>query len=109
VLGTDPNDADSDDDGLLDGDEPNFASDSDGDGLINPLDPDSDNDGLFDGTESGVVAGDLGPDTDLGAGNFVPDGDASTTTSAWSRVDTDRGSRARRRGGHQPQRPRGRR
>ena len=38
---------------MTDGDEPNPADDTDGDGLINVLDPDSDGDGLFDGTELG--------------------------------------------------------
>jgi clumping factor A len=53
-LGTDPNDADSDDDGVRStAASPTVADDTDGDGLINALDPDSDNDGLFDGTEPG--------------------------------------------------------
>jgi hypothetical protein len=55
-IGTNPNDADSDDDGVLDGAERDFFLDTDGDGRINALDPDSDNDGLFDGTETGVTA-----------------------------------------------------
>ena len=38
---------------MIDGQEPNPADDTDGDGLINALDADSDNDGLFDGTELG--------------------------------------------------------
>jgi hypothetical protein len=55
VLGFNPNDSDSDDDGTLDGDE-----DADGDGLSNagevllgsdPLNPDSDDDGIPDGEE----------------------------------------------------------
>ena len=50
-LGSDPQDADTDDDGVLDGAEANAAFDTDGDGLINVLDPDSDNDRLTDGTE----------------------------------------------------------
>ncbi|MEM1028761.1 MAG: OmpA family protein [Myxococcota bacterium] len=88
LLGTDPNDADSDDDGVLDGDEPNFADDTDGDGLINALDPDSDDDGLTDGTELGVAT--PGPDTDLTANNFTPDADPTTTTSPVN-PDTDGG------------------
>ncbi|UFN44868.1 Ig-like domain-containing protein [Nocardioides okcheonensis] len=44
TLGTNPNDADSDDDGLGDGAEVNTHGTS-------PLDPDSDNDGLTDGAE----------------------------------------------------------
>jgi outer membrane protein OmpA-like peptidoglycan-associated protein len=43
-----------------------------------------------DGTEAGVVADDLGPDTDVAAGNFVPDADPTTTTSAVN-PDTDGG------------------
>ena len=41
VIGTDPNDADSDDDGVLDGAEANYTDDTDGDGnpyaLANPI------------------------------------------------------------------------
>jgi uncharacterized repeat protein (TIGR01451 family)/MYXO-CTERM domain-containing protein len=84
VIGTDPDDADSDDDGVRDGDEANFADDTDGDGLVNALDPDSDDDGLYDGTEVGVTTPDA--DTDVGAGHFTPDADPSTTTSM---VDPD--------------------
>jgi len=72
-IGTDPRDADSDDDGVSDGDEPDFDEDTDGDGRINALDPDSDGDGLKDGTELGVTTPD--GDTDVGAGNFVADAD----------------------------------
>jgi peroxiredoxin len=43
IVGTDPNDADSDKDGLIDGDELSFGS--------NPLVKDSDGDGLDDGDE----------------------------------------------------------
>ncbi|MDB4995785.1 MAG: sdr, partial [Myxococcaceae bacterium] len=50
-LKSNPNDADTDDDGALDGAEANPADDTDGDGLRNVLDVDSDNDGLYDGTE----------------------------------------------------------
>jgi hypothetical protein len=87
-IGTDPDDADSDDDGVADGDEPDFDQDTDGDGLINALDPDSDGDGILDGTEMGVT--DPGADTDLDAGNFVPDSDPSTTTDPLD-PDTDGG------------------
>ncbi|RYZ02713.1 MAG: hypothetical protein EOO73_30595 [Myxococcales bacterium] len=86
TLGTDPNDADTDNDGLLDGDEPNPTLDSDGDGLNNPLDPDSDNDGLFDGTESGKDCS--SPAT--AAGSCIPDADPTTTTSPID-ADTDDG------------------
>ncbi|HRI65794.1 MAG TPA: MopE-related protein [Polyangium sp.] len=52
-LGANTNDADSDDDGLLDGDEDNPSDDTDQDGVVNVLDVDSDSDALFDGTEAG--------------------------------------------------------
>ncbi len=87
-IGTDPQDADSDDDGVIDGAESNYTDDTDGDGLINPLDPDSDNDGIFDGTETGVTVPNA--DTDVGNGHFVPDADPSTTTGPLD-PDTDDG------------------
>lgn len=91
LIGTDPDDADSDDDGVADGDEPNYADDTDGDGLINAMDPDSDDDGLFDGTEMGYTEDDVGPDTDLDAGHFVPDGDGGATTTSPVDPDSDDG------------------
>jgi hypothetical protein len=45
-------DPDSDDDGLLDGNEVNPCDDTDGDGLANLIDPDSDGDGMEDGWEA---------------------------------------------------------
>jgi MYXO-CTERM domain-containing protein len=89
TLGTDKNDADSDDDGVIDGEEPHPGDDPDHDGLINALDPDSDDDGLFDGTELGVTAPD--PDTDLTKHNFVADADDSTQTDPED-PDTDGGT-----------------
>jgi uncharacterized repeat protein (TIGR01451 family)/MYXO-CTERM domain-containing protein len=88
AIGSNPMDADTDDDGVLDGAEPNFSDDSDGDGLINVLDPDSDNDGLYDGTELGVVSPNA--DTDLTKNHFIPDADPATKTNPLNR-DTDRG------------------
>jgi outer membrane protein OmpA-like peptidoglycan-associated protein len=88
ILGTDPNDADTDDDGIADGDEPDFDRDTDGDGLVNARDPDSDNDGLRDGTETGVTA--PLPDTDVSTGNFVPDANPLSTTNPLD-PDTDDG------------------
>ena len=88
-LGTDPNDADSDDDGIPDGQEPSPGVDTDGDGLINALDPDSDNDGLFDGTEVGN--GCTAPGIDLGAGHCVADGDDGQTKTDPLDADTDDG------------------
>ena len=59
LLGTHPGLVDTDNDGLSDGEEYQYwlgtafgpDADIDGDGLINILDPDSDNDGVNDGTE----------------------------------------------------------
>jgi len=60
TIGTDPLEADTDQDGIDDGAERDYwvqksgvdySSDSDGDGKINILDPDSDNDGILDGFE----------------------------------------------------------
>jgi uncharacterized repeat protein (TIGR01451 family) len=86
--GSNPNDADSDDDGLLDGQEPNTFLDSDGDGLPNVLDPDSDNDGLWDGTEMGKDCSN--PDTNPKNKNCIPDADPKTTTGPLA-ADTDGG------------------
>ena len=87
-IGTDPFDADSDDDGVLDGQEPDFDKDTDGDGLINALDPDSDNDGLFDGTELGKDCSN--PATNVKRGRCIPDADPTTTTNPLD-PDTDKG------------------
>ncbi len=84
----DPFDGDSDDDGLLDGEEPGWAEDRDDDGLISALDPDSDNDGLFDGLESGLV--EPPTETDWRRGRFRPDLDPETQTDP-QRTDTDGG------------------
>ena len=89
AAGTDPNDTDSDEDGVLDGFELNASADTDGDGLINALDPDSDNDGLFDGTELGLGCDD--PATDAGAGTCVPDADGGDTKTNPLDADTDDG------------------
>jgi len=98
LIGSDPLDQDSDDDGVIDGDEPGSTGcvdypacfeDTDGDGLINVLDPDSDNDGLLDGTEMGLDCSN--GDTDLSAGNCIPDGDSGSTTTDPLDSDTDNG------------------
>jgi hypothetical protein len=82
-------DADADDDGVVDGREPNPTANTDGDGLLtNTLDPDSDNDGLFDGTELGVSTASSG--TALARRRFIVDADPSTRTAVL-RADTDRG------------------
>lgn len=88
--GTDPNDADTDDDGVRDGSEPHWNEDSDGDGKINVLDPDSDNDGLFDGTEMGLECGDK--DTNVDAGFCIPDADGGDTITDPLDADTDDGT-----------------
>ena len=88
---TNPMDADTDDDGISDGDE-----DSDKDGILDagetlPTRTDSDDDWVQDGTEQGVTQGVSDPD---GAGPlsgtdttvFMPDADPSTTTDP---VDED--------------------
>ncbi|MCU0698625.1 MAG: Ig-like domain-containing protein [Myxococcaceae bacterium] len=78
--GLDPNDGDSDDDGVLDGAD--GVTDTDGDGRIDAVDPDSDNDGLFDGTEAGATDQTLKPrETDVSKGFFVADADPNTTTN----------------------------
>lgn len=73
---TNPFDADSDDDGIVDGDE---DADHDGDldvAETDPCDEDTDFDGIQDGTEVGVTTG---HETDTG-GTFIPDADPLTTT-----------------------------
>jgi MYXO-CTERM domain-containing protein len=86
AMGLNPLDADSDDDGLLDGAEPNPGGDADGDGLKNAPDPDADNDQLPDGLEAGVLA--AGPDTDLAKGKFLGDKDPNSKTNPQV-ADTD--------------------
>ncbi|HEX5616077.1 MAG TPA: hypothetical protein VFZ83_13065 [Acidimicrobiia bacterium] len=87
ALGTDPDDADTDDDGLSDGDEvlvygtDPLDADTDDDGLTDgeevlvygtdPLDPDTDDDGLLDGIEVDFGTDPLDPDTD---DDGIPDG-----------------------------------
>lgn len=100
LYGTDPNDADTDDDGVIDSNEGTRQSlwnvDFDQDGLINALDPDSDNDGLTDGTEAGITTSDINlydnPDgskpTDTSRGFFTSDADKTSITSPCS-ADTD--------------------
>jgi hypothetical protein len=83
-LGSDKSDADSDDDGVLDGFEANFADDTDRDGLPNVIDVDSDNDALLDGTEVGSQCDDAS--TDVSKGHCRKDADPGTRTSM---VDAD--------------------
>lgn len=83
-----PEDGDSDDDGVTDGAEPSWNLDSDGDGRTNVADFDSDNDGLVDGLELGVVT--PSPSTDTSKGHFTADAHPSTTTNPLA-ADTDGG------------------
>lgn len=78
-FGTDPNDTDTDDDGIPDGSEDanlNAALDA---GETDPRNADSDGDGIQDGTELGLTLDSIGPDTN--PDNFVPDKDPDTTTN----------------------------
>ena len=79
--GTDPYDADTDDDGLSDYEE--YVSSS-----MNPLECDSDSDGLSDGLERGVVT----PldDTDTAAGCFQEDMDPTSLSNPGD-ADSDLG------------------
>lgn len=89
IVGTDPNDWDTDDDGTPDGSEFAPELDTDGDGVPNGHDADSDNDGLFDGTEQGFDCDN--PATDKKLGRCRPDADKGKTKSNPVRNDTDRG------------------
>lgn len=87
---TNPCDADSDDDGLVDGNA--GSEDLNNNGLLDlgetdPLNPDTDNDGIFDGTERGLVSPESS-DTNLSAGHFISDADPSFTTDP-TNPDTD--------------------
>jgi len=74
-LGTDPNDPDTDDDGLLDGDEVNIHG-------TDPLDPDTDSDDFYDGAEVCRSASPTNPSdipfsgyttiTDMSVGDYYP-------------------------------------
>lgn len=73
-----PNDIDSDDDGLSDGLENNTYN-------TNPGNSDSDSDGLQDGTELGIWQGTTDTDLDI----FVPDADKGGTTTDPRNNDCD--------------------
>ncbi|MCA9255728.1 MAG: hypothetical protein KDA33_08810, partial [Phycisphaerales bacterium] len=51
TIGSDPNDPDSDDDGLFDGEEVGLAN---GSGCPDPMNPDSDGDGALDGVDNNI-------------------------------------------------------
>ncbi len=86
--GTYHDDADSDDDGILDGQEKDWNGDADNDGNINAREYDSDNDGINDGTEVGIGEADLHNHTDINAGHFIVDDDPETVTDP-TNPDTD--------------------
>ncbi|MBN1281081.1 MAG: choice-of-anchor J domain-containing protein [Candidatus Thermoplasmatota archaeon] len=93
TYGTAMDDADSDDDGVMDGKELLWCLDSDTDGRINALDNDSDADGLFDATEMGVTSPIPAYDsiikgTDVTKGNYTADADPTTLTDPLL-ADTD--------------------
>jgi Putative metal-binding motif len=88
-LGSSPKDRDSDDDGVLDGDEANPADDGDGDGLCSVLDVDSDNDALFDGTEVGNACQDKATDASLG--HCRADSNHGATKTSAVNADSDFG------------------
>jgi hypothetical protein len=81
-----PNDADTDEDGIPDGVEDTNHNGVWDAGETSPCEADSDGDGIQDGTELGYTLDDIGPDTDTGV--FVPDLDPETTTDALD-DDTD--------------------
>jgi hypothetical protein len=85
-VGANPRDADTDDDGALDGREQRPGEDADGDAQVNVLDPDSDNDSLFDGTEMAVTSAHA--NTDTSKGFFIADADPATSTGPLT-PDTD--------------------
>jgi ketosteroid isomerase-like protein len=79
ILGTNPNDKDTDDDGLMDGDE-----DLNHNGVVeqnlgetDPRNIDTDGDLVQDGTEKGITVATVNTDTSV----FKPDADPSTTTN----------------------------
>ena len=86
MICTRANDADTDDDGIIDGIE-----DANHNGIVDPgeTDPcnvDTDGDGIQDGTELGLTEADIGPDTDTGM--FVPDSNPGINTDPLN-PDTD--------------------
>lgn len=86
AIGTDVNDKDTDDDGIMDGDEDVNGNGVLDDGETDPNDIDTDNDGIQDGTELGYTLDDIGTDTDTNV--FQPDLDTNTTTNPRN-TDTD--------------------
>lgn len=102
TYGTDPDNADSDADGLMDGLEVGLGTDTDPTTTTDPLDDDSDDDGLLDGAEDanadGAWTATLGDSTTVGTGESDPnvadtDGDllsdGDEIAAGSSPVDTD--------------------
>lgn len=87
-------DADTDDDGIKDGDEDKNHNGLVDAGETDPCDPDSDNDGIQDGTELGVTQpvprpdGTVGPLLGTDTRKFQPDLDPTTKTDPLN-ADTD--------------------
>jgi hypothetical protein len=77
IFCTDTNNADTDNDGIIDGVEDVNQNGIIDPGETNPCNPDSDGDGIQDGTELGYTI--VGPDTDTNV--FQDDLDPSTTTN----------------------------
>ena len=89
--GTDPNNPDTDGDGILDGDDdlpldPNEDTDTDGDGIGDNADPDDDGDGVEDTDEINNGTDPLNPDTD---GDGVNDREDNFPLDANEATDTD--------------------
>jgi len=93
LLGTDPNDLDTDDDGISDGDEDANHNGIVDDDETDPRKVDTDDDGIQDGTEVGITEPIADPDGEgplLGTDTevFIPDADPITTTDPLN-PDTD--------------------
>ena len=93
LLGTNPNDADTDDDGIADGVEDENQNGVVDAGETDPCNRDTDDDGIQDGTELGITEPVADPDGEgplLGTdtSKFIPDADPTTTTDPLN-PDTD--------------------
>jgi hypothetical protein len=91
TYGTNPNSADTDGDGLSDGDELDYWGDTwdvdhDGDGLHNLIDADSDGDGYEDGQEVSVGSDPSDPDSVPLSTNVYEDAEDGTT-NGWGIYD----------------------
>src|SRR5262249_22956164 len=89
TLKSDPHDKDTDNDGLLDGDEVDPGFDGDHDGRNSVTDVDSDNDGLFDGTELGTGCSHAA--TDASKAHCRADADMGKTITSPTNPDSDGG------------------